>query len=73
MVSAYRHSEDEMKALMKSYWQNGQKDEAFGIYFIQLPDWQRYAGKLGEALIVVETLESTEGFKDILKWMICSK
>jgi len=71
-MSAYRHSEDESKALIDTYWQNGQRDEAFGVYFTQLPDWQRYASKLSTALVKVEELESTEGFKDILKWMICS-
>ena len=72
MMSAYKHNANESKALINTYWQTGQKDEAFGVYFTQLPDWQNYAGTLGEALVMVEKLESTEGFKTILKWMICS-
>ena len=71
-MSAYRHSEDERKALIDTYWQTGQRDEAFAVYFTQLPDWQNYASKLGSALEKVEELESMDGFKDILKWMICS-
>jgi len=73
MMSAYKHNANESKALIDTYWQNGQRDEAFAVYFTQLPEWQNYAAKLSTALVMVEKLESTEGFKDILKWMICSK
>ena len=72
MMSAYKHNANESKALINTYWQNGEKMNAFGVYFTQLPDWQNYAAKLTEALEKVEELESMEGFKDILRWMICS-
>ena len=72
-MSAYILSENEKKSLIDTYWQKGEKMNAFAVYFVQLPDWQIYASNLGEALVRVEELESMEEFKDILKWMICSK
>lgn len=54
-----------MQKQLKAYWQQGNKQAAFALFFSQCEDWQSYCHKLTEYREQIEGCDRPEEFKAI--------